>query len=80
MIDETLNYKESGELEIGNGFGRFLRAKELAKYLSCGQSTIWGLRTHDENFPKPIKLTTGITVWDTKEIDNYVLSKARKEK
>lgn len=80
MIDETLNYKESGELEIGNGFGRFLRAKELAKYLSCGTSTIWWLRTHDENFPKPIKLTTGITVWDIKEIDNYVLSKARKEK
>jgi predicted DNA-binding transcriptional regulator AlpA len=80
MIDETLNYKESRELEIGNGFGRFLRAKELAKYLSCGTSTIWWLRTNEESFPKPIQLSAGVTVWDKKEIDDYVLSKARKEK
>ena len=81
MVDKVIVQQEKSEdLETGYGFGRFVRARELAKYLCCGQSTIWWLRTHEENFPKPIQITSGITVWDTKEIDDYVLSKARKEK
>lgn len=81
MVDKIILPQEKSEdLEKGVGFGRFVRAKELAKYLCCGQSTIWWLRTHEESFPKPIQITTGITVWDTKEIDDFVLSKARKER
>jgi len=62
MIDKVmLQQEKSIDLEKVSGFGRFLRAKELAKYLSCGTSTIWWLRSNEEKFPKPIQLSAGVT-------------------
>lgn len=56
---------------------RFIRVKQVAKYLDCSISTIWSLRKNDVNFPKPIKVSDGITLWDKKELDTYILSKKR---
>ena len=56
---------------------RFIRAKQVAKYLDCSISTIWSLKKNDIYFPNPIQVSHGITLWDTKELDKYILSKKR---
>jgi len=50
----------------------FIRATDLAKYLGMGMSTIWTKSKHEAGFPKPIKISSRITVWDKKQIDKWV--------
>ena len=50
----------------------FIRAIDLAKYLGIGMSTIWTKSKHEADFPKPIKISSRITVWDKSQIDKWV--------
>jgi predicted DNA-binding transcriptional regulator AlpA len=51
---------------------RFIRAKELGKYMDCSTTTIWWLTKHKENFPKPKKLSPQVTVWDINKVNEYM--------
>lgn len=51
----------------------FLRIKDVMKKTGIAKSTIW-LWVSEGKFPKPIKLSPRITVWDEKEIDNWISS------
>ena len=53
--------------------GNFLRIKDVMKKTGIAKSTIW-LWVSEGKFPKPIKLSPRITVWDEKEIDNWISS------
>ena len=45
------------------------RVKDLAELLSMGESTIWKLCSDkDSNFPKPIKITSRLTLWKEEDI------------
>lgn len=45
----------------------FTRAKELIKFLPFGQTTLW-CWAKEGKFPKPIKLSPTMTVWDNAEV------------
>ncbi len=51
----------------------FLRIVDVMKKTGIAKSTIW-LWVSEGKFPKPIKLSPRITVWDEKEIDNWISS------
>lgn len=52
---------------------KFLRVKDVAEMLSIGKSTIW-LYVKTGKFPKPIKLSPGVTVWKLSEIEQFMSS------
>jgi predicted DNA-binding transcriptional regulator AlpA len=54
-----------------------IRVKIVAAKLGVGVATVWRL-TKTEEFPKPFKLSEGVTVWDAAEIEKY-LFKRKKE-
>ena len=35
----------------------------LAKHLNCSRSQVWALAKKTPNFPKPIRITEGMTRW-----------------
>jgi prophage regulatory protein len=49
----------------------FLRIKDVMKKTGIARSTIW-LWVKEDKFPKPIKLSPRITVWDNNEIDKWM--------
>jgi len=51
----------------------FLRIKEVVKKTGIAKSTIW-LWVSENKFPKPIKLSPRITVWEEEKI-NYWMTK-----
>jgi len=51
---------------------RYYRARDLADYLSCGVSTVWWLAKNKDGFPQPKSISPNLTVWDIKEVDNYL--------
>lgn len=51
---------------------RFMRAKELAEFLSCGISTIW--RWSKEGKLNPICISSKITLFDIEDV-NKMLAK-----
>lgn len=64
MLKQINSFPESGNVRI----------KNVAQFLSVSEATVWR-RAKDPDFPKPIKLTPRITVFDAKEIRNWVDSK-----
>ena len=52
----------------------YYRAKDLAKYLSIGESTIWH-KVKDGQFPKPTLVSPNIAVWNIVEINEFIASK-----
>ena len=48
----------------------FYRVDDLIDILSIGRSTIFKLMSQDR-FPKSIKITSGIAVWDKRDIDTW---------
>ncbi|WP_320034852.1 AlpA family phage regulatory protein [Halarcobacter sp.] len=48
----------------------FLRITEVMKMTGIAKSTIW-LWVKEEKFPKPIKLSPRITVWDEDSINEW---------
>lgn len=51
---------------------KYIRAKELAKYMNVSPTTVWWMARNKETFPKPKKLTSQLTVWDIEEINKYM--------
>lgn len=47
------------------------RIKEVRKSTTFAESTIWK-HVKENKFPKPIKLSTGITVWRIKDINDFI--------
>ncbi|MBU3015655.1 AlpA family phage regulatory protein [Poseidonibacter lekithochrous] len=49
----------------------FLRITEVMKKTGIAKSTIW-LWVKEDKFPKPIKLSPRITVWEEEKINNWM--------
>jgi len=49
----------------------FLRITEVMKKTGIAKSTIW-LWAKEGKFPKPIKLSPRITVWEEEEINKWM--------
>lgn len=57
-----------------------LRVPAACKKLGdIGQATLWRLSKDDPAFPKPFKLSAGVTVWDESELDAWLLTKKQGE-
>ncbi len=52
----------------------FLRIVDVMKKTGIAKSTIW-LWVSEGKFPKPIKLSPRITVWEEKEINHWMSNK-----
>lgn len=55
---------------------RLMRLPEVMAKLGIARSTVW-LFAKQGKLPKPIKLSTKVTVWRESEIDQYIASKIR---
>lgn len=53
---------------------RYLRITDVVKKIGMGRSTIW-LWSKEGKFPKPIKFSTKVTVWEEEKIDEWIQSK-----
>jgi len=51
---------------------RWLRAKDVAEYLSCGLSTVWHYASIGKLTPK--KISARVTIFDINEIDALINS------
>ena len=49
----------------------FLRISDVAKKTGLGKSTVW-LWVKENRFPKPIKLSPRVTVWDEDTLDKWM--------
>jgi len=56
----------------------YMRPKEVAQKLGISKVTLYRY-AQDENFPKKIKLSSKVTVWDFDEIVEYFKNKNEKE-
>ena len=56
----------------------YYRINELTEILSLGKSTIWGLMKEGK-FPQSIKISQGVTTWNSKDIHNWVNEQSNKE-
>ena len=57
------------------------RVKDLAEMLDMGESTIWKLCSNeDSDFPRPIKITSRLTIWKDEDIQAWLDSKNAEEK
>jgi prophage regulatory protein len=52
----------------------FIRDKELAQWLAIHRSTPWRWTHSKPTFPKPMKLSAGVTVWKLSEIEDWLKS------
>jgi len=52
----------------------FLRIKDVMKKTGIARSTIW-LWVKEDKFPKPIKLSPRITVWNNEEVEKWISKK-----
>lgn len=51
-----------------------LRVKDVASKVGISIPSIWRLASLGE-FPKPFKLSQGVTVWDEEDLDSYLLTR-----
>ncbi|NQY20848.1 MAG: AlpA family phage regulatory protein [Campylobacteraceae bacterium] len=52
----------------------YLRIKKVMKLTSIARSTIW-LWVKENKFPKPIKISPKITVWEKDKIQEWIQNK-----
>jgi prophage regulatory protein len=52
----------------------FLRIVEVMKKTGIAKSTIW-LWVSEGKFPKPIKLSPRITIWEEEKVNNWMKEK-----
>jgi len=55
-----------------------MRAKELIKYLSISRATLYSW-AKKEDFPKPIKASHKVTLWDVEAIEKYLQARRYNE-
>lgn len=51
----------------------FLRLKQVVELTSISKATIWRW-VKNGTFPKPIKITSRVTVWKSSDIQAYIAS------
>jgi len=56
--------------------GQYLRAKQVAEYLSVGLSSVWAMAKNNPDFPRPLRLGPRTTVWDRDQLDTFVERRA----
>lgn len=54
---------------------KFLRIKDVQELTSLGRSTIW-LWVKENKFPKPIKVSPKITVWEEEKVLKWMTDKS----
>ena len=55
-----------------NQSGRYLRDRGVGSKIGASRSHIWNLAKQDPEFPQPIRLSRGVTVWDEREVDAWI--------
>lgn len=55
---------------------KYVRAKELAKWLGVNQSTIWRWRKQ-KDFPTPLSLGPNTVVWSKSSIEKWINSRSK---
>ena len=53
---------------------QLIRAPVVAAMLSVSRSTVWRWSKFKPEFPRPIKISTGVTVWRLNEIQKWLES------
>lgn len=54
---------------------RAIRLPEVCRLTGASRASVWR-RVHDDpNFPKPFKLSAGITVWDESDVFGWLAAK-----
>lgn len=53
---------------------KFLRIKDVIEKTGIAKSTIW-LWVNENKFPKPIKISPRVTVWENSKIEEWINSK-----
>ncbi|WP_322065884.1 helix-turn-helix transcriptional regulator [Burkholderia ubonensis] len=53
-----------------------LRVPKVALKIGASERTVWHLSKTDPNFPKPIRLTSKLTVWREDELDEWIAKRA----
>lgn len=51
---------------------QLIRAPSVAAILSVSRSTVWRWSKFKPEFPRPIKISTGVTVWKLSEIQEWL--------
>ena len=54
---------------------RAIRLDRVCDLTGASRSTIWRRVLDDPDFPKPFKLSAGITVWDEGEVTAWLISR-----
>lgn len=54
---------------------RILRVKEVANRVGGSVSLVWKLAAEDPDFPKPVRVTPGITGFVEDEVDAFITAK-----
>lgn len=53
----------------------YLRAASLARLLGVHRSTLWRWAKELPDFPKPMKVTEGVTLWRVEEVQAWLQRK-----
>ena len=56
---------------------KYFRVKELATMLSISTATVWRWVQNKKDFPQPIRLSKGITVWSINAVQEWVLKQRK---
>ncbi|MFO1253246.1 MAG: AlpA family phage regulatory protein [Inhella sp.] len=54
----------------------FIRAKQLRAFVPFGTTTLWG-RVKKGTFPKPIKLSAGMTAWRCEDVRAWIADQGK---
>jgi prophage regulatory protein len=64
-------HQDNENLSIHDTPAEFLRVKDLIKFLTLSQSTIWR-KVRAGEFPQPIKLSEAVTAWKTSDVRAWI--------
>lgn len=53
---------------------KLIRVPTVAAMLSVSRSTVWRWSKFKSEFPRPIKISTGVTAWKLSEIQEWLES------
>jgi prophage regulatory protein len=54
---------------------RALRLPQVSELTSASRATVWRWAKNDPTFPKPFRLSAGVTCWDEGEILEWIEAK-----
>ena len=57
----------------------FIRQREILKRVPFSAATLWRMVTRGD-FPKPVKLTPGVTAWRNSEFEDWITTRTTRTK